>query len=77
MDPELFPGSRSGIIVPDPAQNEREELKFYFSFMPVDSGLCGQIDNRQIDNLQIDNLQIDNRQIDNRQIDNKQKTFIS
>ena len=48
MDPELFPGSRSGIIVPDPAQNEREELKFYFSFMPVDSGLCGQIDNRQI-----------------------------
>ena len=33
MDPELLPGSESGIIVPDPAKSERAKM------VPVNSGL--------------------------------------
>ena len=38
MDPELLPGSRSGIIVQDPAKNRRAD--FISLFRPVNSGLC-------------------------------------
>ena len=40
MDPELFPGSGSGIIVPDPAKNERtDKYKLISNLRPVNSGL--------------------------------------
>ena len=41
MDPELFPGSESGIIVPDPAKLEEQKNKILiYNFRPVNSGLC-------------------------------------
>ena len=38
MDLALLPGSGSGIIVSDPAKNERSD--FISHFKPVNSGLC-------------------------------------
>ena len=43
MDPELLPGSGSGIIVPDPnSAKMKEQIKKYliFNFRPLNSGLC-------------------------------------
>ena len=41
MDPELLPGSGSGIIVPDPAKKMKEQVKknCISNSRPVNSGL--------------------------------------
>ena len=39
MDPELLPGSGSGIFVPDP-DLVKNESRFHSQFRPVNSGLC-------------------------------------